>query len=157
MNGDSGGVRGDYHAESGEVFVIGGDGIIIFRGFFVEEDLRTVIEEGITELPPVSATPDLAGPGHRFGGAYPNPFNPTTRLVFSIAPDVPAQPARLEIVDLRGRVVKVLVSEIVSQGRDYEAVWNGRDASGLPVGSGVYMARLRVGQWQATRALTLVK
>ena len=110
------------------MFVIGGDGIIIFRGFFVEEDLRTVIEEGIAALPPVSAAPDLAGPGHRFDGGYPNPFNPTTRLVFSIAPDVPTQPARLEIVDLQGRVVRVLVSEsvtaIISPSRTESRRWS---------------------------------
>lgn len=105
----------------------------------------------------MSAVPESPAVGHRFDGGYPNPFNPTTRLVFSLAPDAGDQSARLEILDLQGRVVRVLTTEILTGGREYEAVWNGRDAAGMPVSSGVYLARLQVGGWQATRALTLVK
>ena len=94
---------------------------------------------------------------HRFEGGFPNPFNPTTRLVFSLAPEMAPQPARLEIVDLQGRLLQVLLDETAQAGRQYEAVWDGRDLSGRVMASGIYLARLQVGDWQATRALTMVK
>jgi len=156
MNGDSGGVREAYDVESGFVLVIGGDGIIIYRGFYVDEDLRAIIDEGLAALD-VTPVPDLPITEHRFDGGFPNPFNPTTRLVFSLAPQATPQPARLEIVDLQGRLVRVLLDETATAGRQYEAVWNGQDLTGRAVASGVYLARLQVGDWQATRALTMVK
>lgn len=156
MNGDSGGVRGVYEVESGHVLVVGGDGIILYRAFWDDPALRDIIDEGLAFLQ-MSPVPDIPEAGHRFEGAHPNPFNPTTSLVFSLAPDAAPQPARLEIVDLKGSLVRVLLVETATAGRKYEAVWNGRDLSGRSVASGVYLARLRVGDWQATRALTLIK
>lgn len=156
MNGDSGGVREAYDVESGFVLVIGGDGIIIYRGFYEDADLRAIIDEGLTALD-VTPVPDLPITEHRFDGGFPNPFNPTTRLVFSLAPQATPQPARLEIVDLQGRLVRVLLDETATAGRQYEAVWNGQDLTGRAVASGVYLARLQVGDWQATRAVTMVK
>jgi len=156
MNGDSGGVRGTYEAESGVVFVIGGDGIILYRSSYDDAALRTIIDEGLAALA-VTPVPDTRVAEHRFDGGFPNPFNPTTRLVFSLDPQAAPQRARLEIVDLQGRLLQVLLDETTQSGRQYEAVWNGRDLTGRALASGIYLARLQVGNWQATRALTLVK
>ncbi len=156
MNGDSGGVRSGYEAESGAVFVIGGDGIILYRSFYDDAALRTIIDEGLAALD-VTPVPESRVTGHKFEGGFPNPFNPSTRLVFSLDPQAVPQPARLEIVDLQGRLLQVLLDETAQADRQYEAVWNGRDLTGRAVVSGIYLARLRVGDWQATRALTLVK
>lgn len=156
MNGNVGGVRTDYDVESGNVLVIGGDGIIIYRGFYDDADLRAIIDDGIAALD-VSPVPEIPLSEHRFEGGFPNPFNPTTRLVFSLAPQSTPQPARLEIVDLQGRLVQVLMDETATSGQQYEAVWNGRDLTGRAVASGVYLARLQVGNWQATRSVTMVK
>ena len=156
MNGDVGGVRSGYEVESGEVLVIGGDGVIIYREFYDDANLRAIIDDGLAALD-VSPVPDLPITEHRFEGGYPNPFNPTTRLVFSLAPQAAPQPAKLEIVDLQGRLVRVLLDETATAGRQYESVWDGRDLTGRSVASGVYMARLRIGDWQATRTVTMVK
>jgi len=156
MDGDVGGVRSGYEVESGEVLVIGGDGVIIYREFYDDGNLRAIIDDGLAALD-VSPVPDLPITEHRFEGGYPNPFNPTTRMVFSLAPQAAPQPARLEIVDLQGRLVQVLLDETATAGRQYEAVWDGRDLTGRAVASGVYLARLQVGNWQATRSVTMVK
>ena len=156
MNGDIGGVRATYEAESGVVFVIGGDGIILYRNEYDDVALRTIIDEGLAALE-VTPVPDSPAAGHRFDGGYPNPFNPTTRLVFSLDPGAAPQQARLEIIDLQGRLLQVLLDETAAAGRQYEAVWDGRDQTGRTMGSGVYLARLRVGNWQATRSVTMVK
>ena len=83
----------------------------------------------------------------------PNPFNPSTVIPFDL-PDRAA--VRLVIFDVGGRVVRELTSEVLEPGR-HAATWNGRDTNGAPMGSGVYFARLAVGDWSGTRKLLLVK
>ncbi len=72
---------------------------------------------------------------------YPNPFNPGTTISFYLA--APAD-ASLEVFNVQGRLVARLTDGPLSAGW-HECVWDGRDASGAAVGSGVYLARLRIG------------
>ncbi len=80
--------------------------------------------------------------------AYPNPFNPTTTLRFSL-PE--AADVRLEVFNLLGQRVATLVDERLAAG-DHTAPF---DASHLP--SGTYLYRLQAGQHVVTRPLSLVK
>lgn len=90
----------------------------------------------------------------RLVAAAPNPFNPSTTLVFEVAS--PAA-ARLEILDVRGRRVATLVDAALGAGR-HTRVWNGRDDAGRPVASGVYVARLEVGaRWAGQAKLVLLQ
>jgi hypothetical protein len=68
----------------------------------------------------------------------PNPFNPSTRLSYALAH---AARVRLAIHDVQGREIAVLVDRWEAPG-PHEAVWDGRDAKGRAVGSGIYVARL---------------
>ncbi|RME19069.1 MAG: T9SS C-terminal target domain-containing protein [Candidatus Zixiibacteriota bacterium] len=71
---------------------------------------------------------------------YPNPFNPATTLAF----DLPApSDVRLAVYDLQGRLVKTVAAGRYEAGR-HSAVWDGSDAAGVPVSSGVYFYRLTV-------------
>jgi hypothetical protein len=83
----------------------------------------------------------------------PNPFNPTTRIEFSLDT---AGPARLEILDVRGRLVRVLANGSLTAG-PHTLVWDGRDERGRAAASGVYVYRLRAGTLQAARRMTLVR
>jgi len=69
---------------------------------------------------------------------YPNPFNPSTTISYSL-PE--AGQVRLEIYNLRGQLVKVLANGEEAAG-DHRKVWNGTDANGNAVSSGVYFYRL---------------
>jgi len=82
------------------------------------------------------------------GLAWPNPFNPSTNLSFSV--ERTAQ-ARLAVYDLLGREVAVLVDGVIEAGA-HVAVF---DASNLP--SGVYFARLASEDRSATQRLLLVR
>lgn len=83
----------------------------------------------------------------------PNPFNPRTR----IRVDLPRQDhVRLDIYDVRGRVVRRLVDAHVQAGQR-EFVWDGRDDAGLALGSGTYVYRLRTTSDDATRKMTLLR
>jgi flagellar hook assembly protein FlgD len=71
----------------------------------------------------------------------PNPFNPTTTIGFTVPA---AAPVRLQVFDLRGRLVATLVDEELRAGQ-HEVIWTGSDASGREVPSGVYLSRLAAG------------
>lgn len=84
---------------------------------------------------------------------FPNPFNPSTTFNFTLAFE---EEAKLSILDARGNLVKVLTSGIHSAG-DHSIVWDGKDAHGRNLPSGVYLYRLQAAGLQYTRTATLIK
>ncbi len=85
--------------------------------------------------------------------AHPNPFNPRTTLTFALAA---AAEADLAIYDLAGRRVARLVHGPQAAGR-HEVVWDGCDARGGAVASGVYVARLTTTDAARSTRLVLVR
>jgi hypothetical protein len=83
----------------------------------------------------------------------PNPFNPTTRIAYTIPADGWVE---LRLYDTTGALVTTLVDQFLPVGR-HEAIWRGLDANGLPVGSGVYLARLTFGGRSVSKKLTLLR
>jgi len=83
----------------------------------------------------------------------PNPFNPSTELRYGLPHD---QWVELLVFDARGRQVATLVDRFVTAG-EHVVHWNGRDAAGARVGSGVYFARLRAGDTQLVQKMVLVE
>lgn len=75
---------------------------------------------------------------------YPNPFNPSTMIDYSISEGEAVQ-VYLKIYDLRGRLVRTIVKEEKGPGK-HSAHWDGRDNSGRPVPSGIYLYRMEVGR-----------
>jgi|GEM_PF-7005490 len=101
-----------------------------------------------------TAVDDPADPAPRLAlSAYPNPFNPSATVAFSLA-----QPgsAELTVYNVRGQVVRSLVNGQLSAG-DHTAVWNGCDDTGRAVAGGVYFAVLRAGGAVNTTRLVLLK
>ena len=80
--------------------------------------------------------------------SYPNPFNPSTTVSFSIPVEMNVD---LKVYDISGRVVSELMSGMQSQGL-YEITWDaGNNASGL------YFVRLVAGSEMHTQKIMLVK
>ncbi len=96
---------------------------------------------------PVTAVGDLPLPVVALRAA-PNPFNPAVRLAADLPPGARA---RVEIRDLRGRLVRRLAAP-ARAGDTASWRWDGRDAAGRPAASGVYLARLLVNGRAAGRA-----
>jgi hypothetical protein len=155
MLGGQGGIQTSYNCLYDYFFIIGGDGVIKWRGQWDQTAITTAIDGAIGELG-VTAVPEIPAAGHRLLANYPNPFNPVTRIPYELAAGQ-AVAVRLEIVDVRGRLVKRLVSAVQAGGQRHEAVWDGTDTQARAVPSGTYLYRLVVDGLPQARVLTLLK
>lgn len=109
--------------------------------------------------PPTSTDEEQAGTlPSRFtlSPNYPNPFNPETRFVFFIPATAEPQRVTIKIFDVLGRLVHVLFDQHAGPGR-YEVRWNGRDALGRELPSGIYMYQLEAGDVVLRRKMTLLR
>jgi ligand-binding sensor domain-containing protein len=89
----------------------------------------------------------------RILGNSPNPFNPSTTISFSLPS---SGVTSLSIYSITGQKVRQLVSGQMGAG-SHAVVWDGRDASGKPVSSGVYLSRLGMGKHTAVGRMLLAK
>ena len=100
---------------------------------------------------------------------YPNPFNPTTTIHFTVATNQVTgnsgqvtssagvyQPVSVNIYNIRGQRVRSLVNGVYPVGQ-HSVVWNGSDDSGRSVGSGIYMYRVTAGEHSTVRKMLLIK
>ena len=89
---------------------------------------------------------------------YPNPFNPETWIPYQLAKSADVT---LTIYDIQGRVVRDLdlghQRAGMYQSRARAAHWDGRNAHGEPVASGVYFYTLKAGDFTATRKMLIRK
>ncbi|MEJ2722920.1 MAG: FlgD immunoglobulin-like domain containing protein, partial [bacterium] len=85
--------------------------------------------------------------------AYPNPFNPSTTIPFSL---VGQEPVSLQIYDAQGKLVRTLRNDVMPAGQQ-EAVWDGRDNSGNQMATGVYFVRFVAGSYEMTRKVVMLK
>ena len=83
-------------------------------------------------------------------GNYPNPFNPSTTIAFSL---VTNSTVKLDIYDVMGRKVRSLVDGNKSAGY-YSVVWNGKDESGRQIASGMYLYRFTASPVTGEKAFT---
>jgi len=70
---------------------------------------------------------------------YPNPFNPQTAIQY----DLPGEcHVRLEIFNVAGQSVRLLMDNEIQGPGALEIGWNGLDNTGKTLGSGVYLCRI---------------
>jgi hypothetical protein len=100
-----------------------------------------------------------AGPGN--GSAielalnYPNPFSTHTLIGFTIPPSRGNTSADLTVYDANGAPVRALLQETLPAG-SYSIRWDGTDAAGAEVASGVYFCTLRIGGESRTVKMTFL-
>lgn len=86
-------------------------------------------------------------------GNYPNPFNPTTTISYSLATE---DKVTIEIFNIKGQLVKTLINEIQSIG-SYSIKWNGKDNEGKDCASGLYMYRFQTKGINTVKKAMLLK
>ena len=90
---------------------------------------------------------------YALGDNYPNPFNAETAIRFAIPA---AGVVVLDIYNISGQLVARLMDGELQAG-SYEIKWDGRDAEGESVGSGVYLYELRAGSFVDSKQMLLLK
>ena len=86
-------------------------------------------------------------------GNYPNPFNPTTTIRFSLKE---RGPVNINIYNILGQRVKTLVSGDLESGQ-HSYTWDGVDANGRNVASGVYFYKMQAGKYSSTKKMIMMK
>ena len=123
-----------------------------------------LVEAGIDDLSIEVLQPDLTaapgdGPQHwslQLLQSQPNPFHPgdgPVTLRFSLGQ---AGPARVQVFDISGRLVRTLADGARTPG-EHAVRWDGKDARGNAMSSGVYFYRLEANGGKESKSLVLLR
>jgi hypothetical protein len=124
-------------------FKVEGNGTIYWDNIYFFSN-TVAIDEGVKEIFP-----------HEFAleQNFPNPFNPSTKIRYSVPfrSDV-----SLVIYDIKGEAIVVLKESGQAEG-SYQVQWDGTDEAGNQVSTGVYLARLQIGERSETIKMVFLK
>jgi len=88
---------------------------------------------------------------------FPNPFNQTTTIEFSIELNQQNELTQLVIYNLKGQLVKTLVNEKLDAGT-HHIIWNGNNENNKAVSSGIYYCKIKIGgKYASTKKMILMK
>ncbi len=110
----------------------------------------SLVVEGST---PVGANDPVEPRETKLIGNYPNPFNPTTTIRFSLNEN---SNVSLDIFNIKGQHVKSLVKENLNSGM-HNKTWDGKDQKNKNVSSGIYFYKLQTGKYNSIKKMILVK
>ena len=88
---------------------------------------------------------------------FPNPFNPSTSINFNLpATHDESTLVKLNIYDLQGRLIQTVFRGYMAAG-SYQFTWNGKNAQGLRMASGVYIYSLETSAFNMSKKMMLVQ
>jgi hypothetical protein len=125
----------------------------------IYEDEFTIVSENQEVTVPITMevvnvgnedTPDLKD---KLAKNHPNPFNPETKINFSLAKNGNVS---LEVYNIKGQLIKTLQNGYTDAG-EHSVVWIGDDENGQKVTSGIYFYRLQTENMSKTRKMLLLK
>jgi hypothetical protein len=123
-----------------------------YRSRLIESDSEVDVALELGRGSGAETAPDVPA-RFELGQNFPNPFNPTTRIVVSLPS---ATNWTLEVYDVTGRRVKRYGG--YAAGADFVQIeWDGTNESGRAVGAGVYFYRVKAGEFSATKKMVLIK
>ncbi len=126
--------------------------VAYFNTEYTPEEMIEVIEQLLAT--PVGVSDEIPAATAAQLTVRPNPFNPRTWIAF----DLPAAATvSVTVHDTRGRVVRRLITGEQRPAGHHQLLWDGNDAGGRTLPSGVYFARLDTGAKVLTRKMTLLR
>ncbi|MCF8242009.1 MAG: T9SS type A sorting domain-containing protein [Melioribacteraceae bacterium] len=85
--------------------------------------------------------------------AYPNPFNPSTNVIFEI-PEI--SNIEIAVYNILGEKIKILMNDKLQLGK-YDITWDGTNQDNVKVGSGIYLIVMKSGEYLQTIKAALLK
>ncbi len=111
------------------------------RGTVYVRDMNSgvILQSGTDFLHAIEGGTDVDEQASAFGlkGSFPNPFNPKTRIEYSMDT---AGEALVQVFDVSGRLLRTLHDGHLDVGTHFSE-WNGLDDAGQPMASGLYLIR----------------
>jgi hypothetical protein len=126
---------------------------VTFSNFYMNETQITNIRNGFVILSPITANEDDVSPLNIVLKSYPNPFNPTTTIYLN---NPEAQNVDAAIYNMKGQKVYDLHTGYLGAG-EHSFVWNGINARGSSVGTGVYLLRVSSKHNTLSKKISLMK
>jgi hypothetical protein len=134
----------------------------VTSGLFYEYQLRALDQQGNASgmsdevefvAAGISDDDPMLPQSHQLHPVYPNPFNASTTIRYSLA--TPSA-VRLFVYSILGQRVRVLVDQTLPAG-EHSARWDGRDHAGREAGSGIYFIVMKADNQQVVRKAMLLK
>jgi flagellar hook assembly protein FlgD len=119
--------------------------VTLVNGDFLEENI--VVEN------PAGLSDTTSPVAYDLNQNFPNPFNPTTTISFTIPEN---ETLSLKIYDILGRNVRTLVEGGYAAG-SYNIVWDATDMNGNAVSAGVYFYTIKAGSYVETKRMLFMK
>lgn len=111
---------------------------------------KSILEKDASNITNSNLLPD----NYHLADAYPNPFNPSTTISYSIPK---TEHVTLTVFDMLGREIVKLIDE-VKQAGNYKITFNARQfEQSKELSSGVYFYRLQCGNYSRTKKIILMK
>ena len=101
----------------------------------------------------VTETENTVEPSWKLNNNFPNPFNPTTTISYSI---LKRGNVEVSVFDMQGRLVRNLLQTEQLPG-EHQVIWDSRNENGAPVSSGAYFYQVRVDGISGTKQMILLK
>ncbi|MCP4547015.1 MAG: T9SS type A sorting domain-containing protein [bacterium] len=116
---------------------------------------RTLVMDRVLDwlIPDLTGIEDTPMVPFTLSQNVPNPFNPNTKISFNLGQ---AGDVKLSVFDAQGRLVKVLEEGKRASG-EFEVMWDGRNADGATVSSGLYFYRLDAAGETQTKKMMMLK
>ncbi|RLC49509.1 MAG: hypothetical protein DRZ79_05875, partial [Candidatus Cloacimonadota bacterium] len=86
---------------------------------------------------------------------YPNPFNSSTTISFELSTKN-AKNTKIEIYNVKGQKVKTLLNEHLANGK-HSVIWFGLNDDNIPVNSGIYFYKIKVGNIKTVKRMLFLK
>jgi len=128
---------------------------------FIQNDYQDNVMRGVTDDNGHYTINLIVGVDEKYGDApktfgvdqnFPNPFNPTTTITFTLDA---SEHVSLSIFNIMGQHISTLVDTEMGAGR-HTVTWNGMNEQGNHVSAGIYLYRLKSGSHSETRKMLLL-
>jgi hypothetical protein len=139
-----------YHEEWVDTSFVGTDTTMMLMDPQINVRVLSSTATGLKELTSKIVTPDE----YKLEANYPNPFNPTTTIRFSLPVN---KQISLVVYDVLGREVKTLINSQQMKKGSYEVTWDGTNNFGNEVASGTYIYRLEYGNFSQSKKMVFMK
>jgi hypothetical protein len=123
--------------------------------------VRAVYDYGLSKpsneviINPVNVVDDISAPiVTKLKGNFPNPFNPSTRISYSLEEDT--ESLSIRIFNIKGQLIRELYDGFQERGV-HEIYWDGTDNRGRKASSGLYFYRMSAGSYSRDMKMLLLK